>query len=670
MAERGVRYFIRYVMDKASLAASKTAARKGGQESGEALARGADSALAKLRNTIVGTFAVTKLAGWGKALIGLGVAGAETGSKFGATFGAATGTMDKFLDRIGRAAGLSRNMGRDIASDMGAMVQGMGFSRAESAKLSQQMLATAADLTSFANVPIERSTHAISSALAGEREQLKMLIGPVSQAAVDTRALAMAQARGSTEATEQEKALATLAIVQEKMGVRTGDLDRTFDSQANTARRLGGELRTLAETLGAVLVSGNPATDVMSSLSKATETATKWVTENGHAIAAWARVVVVAAKAAFQSIVTPIKWLFNAGEVIGGVLQQIAEQIEFHLGGALNKVIAAWNEIAPGNVLDIGFTINTKTPAEHQAEMNRLGQGIRRDMLDAGEAINDLGKSYEALAFAATDAMLAVGGVSMAVKDPGLSEDRGGLTAEQRLMLSRGAPALTKGQLMDRMAGTAQSLTKEGRLRGSAPEGAKDAHALENPVFDALDAEVRRLQGWRDELDKTRESAAAMGEGIAMSFETFFSTLAEGGSKLKGVVGLVRNVASQTLAALVKGKVEYHMAEGTGKLASGTWPPNPMAILSAMKHFAAAALFRAIPGIVAGGSGGGSSFSAGGSVASGQGVPSTKPSGPDIIIRIDGVDPSNPRHQTALGQAQRQYQERWGGRIRTDSGRG
>lgn len=666
MAERGVTYWIRYALDRSGLNRAKSDARGAGTQVGGEFEKGIDGPLKRIATTIGALFAAHQLYAWTKAIIGMGVAGAETASKFSATFGSAAGSMDEFLDRVGKAAGLSRNMGRDIASDMGAMVQGMGFSRAESAKLSQQMIQTAADLTSFANVPIERSTHAISSALAGEREQLKMLIGPVSEMAVQTRALAMTGKTNADSLTEQEKALATLAIIQQKMGVRTGDLDRTFDSQANTARRLGGELRTLAETLGAVLISGNPAGDVMASLGKATADATKWVIQNGKAIGAWARVVVLAAKAAFESIRAPIVWLFNAGEVIGHLLQQIAEQIEFYLGGAINRVIEGWNELMPGNVLDIEFRINTKTPAEHQAEMNRLGQGIRKDMLEAGEAVNKLGQSYEAVALAANRAALASGGVSMAAPNVDLPEQGGGLTPEQLLMIQRGAPALTKGQIESKRNAANPGLIPAGRLRGSAPAGTAPgaAQKLEDPIFRQLDTEVLRMAAWRMEMEKTREAAQEMGEGIALSFQTFFETLASGQGGLQSAGKLIRGVAAETLKALVKGKVEYHMAEGVGKLASGMWPPNPLAIASALKHFAAAALFRALPGIVGGssggggGGGGGGSFGAGGSTAAAN--QPTYPTKQEIHVYIDANDPTNPVYQASVHTANRLATERAG----------
>lgn len=43
--------------------------------------------------------------------------------------------------------------------------------------------------------------------------------------------------------------------------------------------------------------------------------------------------------------------------------------------------------------------------------------------------------------------------------------------------------------------------------------------------------------------------------------------------------------------------------------------------------------------------------------------------GPDIYLTIDGVDPSNPRHQRLVGETSREYEERYGGRIILTTGR-
>jgi len=82
-------------------------------------------------------------------------------------------------------------------------------------------------------------------------------------------------------------------------------------------------------------------------------------------------------------------------------------------------------------------------------------------------------------------------------------------------------------------------------------------------------------------------------------------------------VGALEGVGSG-LAALIGGqkaasvfKAGYEVAEGIACLASGTWPPNPAAIIAAGLHFEAAAQFAMM-----GGGGGGGSRSAGGSSGS------------------------------------------------------
>jgi hypothetical protein len=124
-------------------------------------------------------------------------------------------------------------------------------------------------------------------------------------------------------------------------------------------------------------------------------------------------------------------------------------------------------------------------------------------------------------------------------------------------------------------------------------------------------------------------------------------------------------MAAAVMHELTKGKVELHMAEGAGMLARGLAPPgNPAFIASAVKHFAAAAAFKAIPGIVGGlGSRGGGGGSAGPTIPNPNST--TRPSassamGAEINIYIDPLNPSNPAWQSTLAQTLRGVGQRYG----------
>jgi hypothetical protein len=109
---------------------------------------------------------------------------------------------------------------------------------------------------------------------------------------------------------------------------------------------------------------------------------------------------------------------------------------------------------------------------------------------------------------------------------------------------------------------------------------------------------------------------------------------------------------------LIAGKAEMSMAEAISALASGTWPPNPLALKAAALHMSAAAAYRAIKGSGRGGS------SASGSI--GNPMAATRPSAmaermlPEINIYIDPLNPTNPAWQSTLAQTLRGVRQRYG----------
>lgn len=219
------------------------------------LARGADRAgsrLGKLSGAIKGLVAaeaLRQLAVYTQRLFDLGTAAEETASKFNTVFGSSAGALDARLDELGERAGITTTKIRELAATTGSVVQGMGYGQEASAEFSYQILELAADLASFNNVQggAAEVAGALTSALTGEREQLKTLGIVVSEEEVQQKQAARAAEGHADALTQQGKAAATLELITEKAGVAVGDLERTQDSTANTARRLTREIQQQEE---------------------------------------------------------------------------------------------------------------------------------------------------------------------------------------------------------------------------------------------------------------------------------------------------------------------------------------------------------------------------------------------------------------------------------------
>lgn len=206
----------------------------------------------------ISAFITTQLIGSlqrvGTELFNIGSAVGETESKFSTVFGGAADSVSEFVSEFSKLSGITERQGKDFTSNIGAIIQGMGAAREESADLSQQLVELAGDLSSFNNTSIEDAFEALRSGLTGEAEPLKRFGIILKEDEVALRALADTGKKAKSDITDLERAQARVNIIFEKAGVAVGDLERTQDSAANTARRLQGRIENLREEFAAKLV--------------------------------------------------------------------------------------------------------------------------------------------------------------------------------------------------------------------------------------------------------------------------------------------------------------------------------------------------------------------------------------------------------------------------------
>jgi hypothetical protein len=285
--------------------------------------RRANSATDSLRNGFQrlqsAVLLVTGATGFGiavKRTFELGAAVEETGSKFATVFGESADEMDAFIGRWGSLAGLSRTQAREVTATTGAIVQGMGLAQAASAQYAEAVTRLAGDLSSFNNVPIAETSRAIQAAITGERESLKRLGIVILETDVQKRALIETGKRRAEQLTQEEKAIATLGLIAERAGVAIGDLDRTQDSAANRARRLGAEFRNIREAIASALL---PVFEVflreIENMIGGTATFLEWLKTSAPVMTAWAEVGVAAFRAVGEAVAAAFNITANFGQM-------------------------------------------------------------------------------------------------------------------------------------------------------------------------------------------------------------------------------------------------------------------------------------------------------------------------------------------------------------------
>jgi hypothetical protein len=184
-----------------------------------------------------------------KKLFEVGTSVEETGSKFRTVFGESADLLDEVAKRWGRFAGLTRRAARDAFAQVGAIGQSMGMAQRQSAAFAESAIRTAGDLASFHNKNIEDVILAMSSAFVGEREALKRLTVGFTEAELQAAVLNQTRKRSIKDVTAEEKALASLTIIQRKAGVANGDIERTQNSLLNRFRRLTADIGNQVEII-------------------------------------------------------------------------------------------------------------------------------------------------------------------------------------------------------------------------------------------------------------------------------------------------------------------------------------------------------------------------------------------------------------------------------------
>ena len=234
-------------------------------EEGSKKAKKFGSSLSGLQKTAIAGGALIAgkaLFDFSKEAVNAATSADEAAAAFGTTFGTAAQRATEFLEDFANKAGLTVGEAQQLTATLGAVAQGIGFTQEESADLSIELTKIAADVASFSNITAgaEPVLQAFRSALVGEREALKTYGIAITEAEVQTKAFEQTGKFSADMLTRQEKAFATLALIQEKAAVQIGDLDRTLLSFANQSRIVGAELRELREDIGKELI---PALEIL-----------------------------------------------------------------------------------------------------------------------------------------------------------------------------------------------------------------------------------------------------------------------------------------------------------------------------------------------------------------------------------------------------------------------
>lgn len=207
------------------------------------------------------SFAVTvPIAAAGATLIKFASDSEERMNKLNLVFGDSAREILMWSRDFDKATRRGREATQDLLADIGDFAFGLGVSGPLLNELSKGVVRLTADLSSFKNIQADRAFNAIRSALAGEREAIKLVSGPINELMVQHELLNLGFEGNVKNATAAQKAIATFNIILRQSEKAIGDAERTAMGFANALRGLKERASDAATSLGKELL---PAATVL-----------------------------------------------------------------------------------------------------------------------------------------------------------------------------------------------------------------------------------------------------------------------------------------------------------------------------------------------------------------------------------------------------------------------
>ena len=260
----------------------------------------------------------------------------EIQSKFDTVFGPeGARTVQNFLDTFANSVGLTSSAAQALVAVTAQIAQGMGMAQQTSVGFAIEVAKLAGDLGSFNDLPTAEVIRAINSALTGERESLKRLGIDVKELEVQKMALDTTNKKVAASLTQEEKAIASLALITKKAGVAVGDVSRTYDSLANRAKRINalfGETKNvLATSLTPAFthilnVIENDAIKHFGSLMETIKENTGAISQFGIALFEWGKLVALV-------LAAPFRIVFNMFQMVLNLTQSFTSMIKLDWQG-------------------------------------------------------------------------------------------------------------------------------------------------------------------------------------------------------------------------------------------------------------------------------------------------------------------------------------------------
>jgi hypothetical protein len=179
----------------------------------------------------------------------------ETFSKFDVVFSQMGSAAESAAMQFKDSFDLAEVTAKKMIADTGNILTGFGATQSQALDLSVAVNSLGADLASFTNYTggAEGASQALTRAMLGERESLKLLGIVIREEDINVKLAAKGQKDLTGNALNLAKAQATLEIATEQGKNAIGDYARTHDSASNTLKRAKEATTELQVQIGTAL---------------------------------------------------------------------------------------------------------------------------------------------------------------------------------------------------------------------------------------------------------------------------------------------------------------------------------------------------------------------------------------------------------------------------------
>lgn len=171
-----------------------------------------------------------------------------------AIFRESSGVVRAYGRDAAESVGLSEAAFGQQASTIGALLQNLGQTRAESAQTSQELIQIGADLAATFGGNTSDAVNALGAALRGERDPIERYGISIKQAGVDAEVLRLGLDTSTASLKAQAQATATLSLIRQQAANSAGAFAREEDTLQGQTQRFTAELENARAELGQALL--------------------------------------------------------------------------------------------------------------------------------------------------------------------------------------------------------------------------------------------------------------------------------------------------------------------------------------------------------------------------------------------------------------------------------